>query len=171
MSSKILRGKISYTGGRKMGKRSVSIAWKVLLVYGLYTIILGLILLVAPREFAVTEFESFTGAVWAEFAEANAKAANFIEFPYRAMGCMVLLLGIYKIFIALRPYRRAEAWSWWAILISGVIVWSYMFSKSAMIGNIGDIDRLAPNILGIVIFLVAIVLPARAMLGGKAASS
>jgi len=31
-----------------MGKRSVSIAWKVLLVYGLYTIMLGLIALVLP---------------------------------------------------------------------------------------------------------------------------
>jgi len=48
MRSKILMGRISYIGGREMGKRSVSIAWKVLLVYGLYTIMLGLIALVLP---------------------------------------------------------------------------------------------------------------------------
>ena len=147
-----------------MGKRSVSIAWKVYLAYGIYMVVFGVLMLVMPREFAKGEFESFTGAVWAEFTEANAKTGSFVELVYRAIGCMVLLIGIFKIFIALYPYRKAEAWSWWAALTVGVIAWSFMFPYSVIMGAK---DTLVFNIIGAVLFLVAIVLPAKAMLSTK----
>lgn len=147
-----------------MAQRSVSIAWKVYLAYGIYMVVFGVLMLVMPREFAKGEFESFTGAVWAEFTEANAKTGSFVELVYRALGCMVLVIGIFKVFIALYPYRKAEAWSWWTALTVGVIVWSFMFPYSIIVGEIGG---LVFNIIGFVLFLVAIVLPAKAMLSTK----
>ena len=147
-----------------MGKRSVSIAWKVYLAYGIYMAVFGVLMLVMPREFVKGEFESFTGAVWAEFTEANAKTGSFVELVYRALGCMVLLIGIFKVFIAFYPYRRAEAWSWWTALTVGVIAWSFMFPYSVIIGAK---DTLFFNIIGAVLFLVAIVLPAKAILSTK----
>jgi len=71
------------------------------------------------------QFESFTGAAWAEFTEANAKAGNFVELVFRFLGCMMLLIGIFKIFISLYPYRKAEAWSWWTALTVGVIAYGF----------------------------------------------
>ncbi len=147
-----------------MGKRSVSIAWKVYLAYGIYMVVLGFLMLVMPREFAKGEFESFTGAVWAEFTEANAKTGSFVELVYRALGCMVLLIGILKVFIASYPYRKAEAWSWWTALTVGVIAWGFMLPFSVIIGAK---DMLVFNIIGFVLFLVAIVLPAKTMLARK----
>ncbi|TKJ46347.1 hypothetical protein CEE34_09025 [Candidatus Aerophobetes bacterium Ae_b3a] len=141
-----------------MGKRSVSIAWKVYLVYGMYIVVFGILLLVAPRMFAEGEFESFTSAIWTEFAQANAEAASFIELVYRSAGCMVLLVGIFTVFVALYPYRKAEAWSWWAALIVGVTTWGYMLLYTLIIGEIG------PLVLGAILFLIAIVLPAKTML-------
>jgi len=83
---------------------------------------------------------------------------------YRALGCMVLLIGIFKVFIASYPYRKAEAWSWWTALTVGVIAWGFMFPYSVIVGAK---DTLVFSIIGFVLFLVAIVLPARTMLGGK----
>lgn len=109
--------------------------------------VFGFLMLVMPREFTKGEFESFRGAIWAEFTEANAKTGSFVELLYRAIGCMVLLIGIFKVFIALYPYRRAETWSWWTALIVGIIAWSFMFPYSVIIGAK---NTLVFNIIGVI---------------------
>lgn len=77
---------------------------------------------------------------------------------------MVLLIGMFKIFIGLYRYRRAEAWSWWAALTIGVIEWGFMFPYTAIVGGM---STLVFSIVGVVLFLVAIVLPARSILSKK----
>jgi len=147
-----------------MVQRSVSIAWKVYLGYGIYLAALGLLMLVMPRAVSVGQFESFTGTAWAEFTETNVKAGDFIGLVFRHLGCMALLVGIFKIFIALYPYRKAETWSWWTALTIGLIAYSFILPYGIIVG---DISSLFINIVALVLFLVAIVLPARAMLSKK----
>ncbi len=147
-----------------MAQRSISIAWKVYLAYGIYLAVLGLLLLVMPRAVSVGQFESFTGTAWPEFTETNVKAGDFIGLVFRFLGCMMLLTGIFKIFIALYPYRKAETWSWWTALTIGLIAYSFILPYGIIVGDIGT---LFINILALVLFLVAIVLPARAMLSKK----
>jgi hypothetical protein len=147
-----------------MVQRSVSIAWKVYLGYGIYLAALGLLMLVMPCAVSVGQFESFTGATWVEFAEANAEAGDFIGLVFRHLGCMALLVGIFKIFIGLYPYRKAEAWSWWTALIIGVIAYGFILPYGIIVG---DIATLFINIIGVVLFLIAIVMPARVMLSKK----
>ena len=147
-----------------MAQRSISIAWKVYLAYGIYLAVLGLLILVMPRAVSVGQFESFTGTAWVEFAEANAKAGDFIGLVFRHLGCMALLVGIFKIFIASYPYRKAEAWSWWTALTIGVIAYGFILPYGIIVGNIAT---LFINIIGVVLFLIAIVLPARVMLSKK----
>ena len=147
-----------------MAQRSVSIAWKVYLAYGIYMVVLGLLILVMPRAVFVGQFESFTGTTWAEFAEANAEVGNFIGLVFRHLGCVAVLVGVFKIFIALYPYRKAETWSWWTALTIGVIAYSFILPYGIIVGDIGT---LFINIVALVLFLVAIVLPARAMLSKK----
>ena len=147
-----------------MAKRSVSIAWKIYLVYGIYMGILGLLALTAPKVMYKAQFESFTGTTWAQFSEANAKIGDFIGLVFRFFGCMLLLVGIFKTFIGLYPYRKAEAWSWWTALIVGIVAYSFVFPYSIIVG---DATTLTFNIIGVVLFLVAIILPAKAILSKK----
>jgi len=147
-----------------MAQRSISIAWKVYLAYGIYLAVVGLLMLVIPRAVSVGAFESFTGTAWAEFTETNVKVGDFIGLVFRLAGCMVLLVGIFKIFIALYPYRKAETWSWWTALTIGVIAWGFMLPFGIIVG---DVATLFINIIGVVLFLVAIILPARIMLSKK----
>lgn len=78
---------------------------------------------------------------------------------------MVLLVAIFTLFIALYPYRRAEAWSWWAALTVGIITWGFMLPYTLIVGEIG---ATVATVLGAILFLVPIVLPARTILGRKA---
>jgi len=147
-----------------MAQRSIGIAWKVYLVYGIYLAVVGFLMLVIPRAVSVGAFESFTGAAWAEFTETNAKVGDFIGLVFRLTGCMLLLVGIFKIFIASYPYRKAETWSWWTALTIGVIAWGFVLPFSIIVG---DLATLMINVIGVILFLVAIILPARAVLSKK----
>ncbi len=66
--------------------------------------------------------------------------------------------------IALYPYRKAEAWSWWVILIIGVVAYSFTFSYSVIVG---DVATLMFNVIGIILFLIALLLSAKIILSRK----
>ena len=147
-----------------MIQKSVRIAWKVYLAYGIYMTVLGLLHLVVPQIMSTGQFESFTGTTWAEFTKANAAAGDFIGLSFRFLGCMILLVGIFKIFIALYPYRKAESWSWWTALTIGVVAYGFILPYGVIVG---ELTMILFNLIAIVLFLVAIILPARAMLSKK----
>ncbi|MBE0478867.1 hypothetical protein IBX65_07110 [Candidatus Aerophobetes bacterium] len=147
-----------------MVARSIRIAWKVYLVYGIYMLILGILALAAPQVMYVGQFEAYTGSVFADFAQMNARAGTFIGLTLRVFGCMTVLVGIFKIFIALYPYRKGETWSWWLILVIGVIAYSFMFSYSIILG---DVATWMFTLIGVILFLIALLIPAKAMLSKK----
>jgi uncharacterized membrane protein HdeD (DUF308 family) len=151
-------------GEEKMGSSAVRVAWKVYLAYGIYLVALGLMALIAPQGLYVGQFEAFTRSPFAEFAAQNGAVAAFIGFAFRLFGCMALLVGIFKVFLALYPYRRAQAWSWWAALVVGVVAYSFLFPYSFLIG-----DRMTLTVTAVsaIILLVALVLPVKVMLSQK----
>lgn len=147
-----------------MEERSIKIAWKVYLVYGIYIALIGILALAFPKSLYLGQFASFTGGSFAQFAAENARIGSFIGLAFRAYGCMTLLVGIFKIFIALYPYRKGEAWSWWLILIIGVVAYSFLFSYSFVVR---DLATFIFCTTAFVLFLIALLLPARAILSKK----
>jgi len=67
-------------------------------------------------------------------------------------------IGIAIIGISLGSYRKAEKWSWWTLLATGLIPLLYCtIAHGLMAGNIVDW----------ILFIPAIIIPAKAILGKK----
>jgi len=79
-----------------------------------------------------------------------------------AAGVNLATTGIAIIFITLASYKKAQKWSWWGLLVIGI---APLLSCSILHGiNVWAI-------IGWIIFILAIVIPARAILGKKSTNS
>ena len=74
-------------------------------------------------------------------------------------GVNLATIGIAIIFITLTSYKKAHKWSWWCLLVIGI---APLLSCSILHG----ID--VWTTIGWVIFILAIVIPAKTILGKKA---
>jgi len=77
-------------------------------------------------------------------------------------GTLFATIGVATVGISLGSYRKAEKWSWWTLLAIGLMPLLYCtIAHGLMPGNIGDW----------VLFILAIAIPARAILGKKSTNS
>lgn len=74
------------------------------------------------------------------------------------VGVLFVLHAVAIISITLGSYRRGEKWSWWTLLILGLVPPLYcMIAHGIMIDNI----------VGLGFFIPAIAIPAKTILGKK----
>ena len=112
------------------------------------------------------DFTSFTAQSWSDFLTGNPKPAELFIIMQRLLGVMSFLAGLFVALMAWKSYSKAEKWSWYTLLVTGVIGWGSWVSYYIVIGDpIGRVTTIA----GAVAFVVAIALPAKAILGKKAA--
>ena len=137
----------------------------VMVVMAVYGLILGLIWLFAAEALTTDVFDSFTGQTWSDFVAANAKAADLQIMSIRLRAAMALAVSILGIFLALTSYRKGEKWSWFAFLVSGIIVWG---SNVAYYITLASLTTTVIMLIGLVLLVIGLAIPAKAILGGKA---
>ena len=152
-----------------MQAQSIRVGCKVMLAMGIYLAVLGLLFLLAPQGSLEEAFTAFTGNSWTNFASANPKPSELFLISTKESGTSVLSIAVLIIAIALTSYRKGERWSWYALLVSGIIGWGGALIYHITIGIREALIGGLITIIGLIIFIVAIVIPAKAILGKKAA--
>jgi len=137
----------------------------VMLVMAVYGLILGLMWLFAAEALTTPIFDSFTGQTWSDFVTANAKAADLWIMNNRLMVATTIAVSIVGIFLALTSYRKGEKWSWFAFLVSGIIVWG---SNVAYYITLASLMTTVIMLIGLMLLVIGLAIPAKAILGGKA---
>jgi len=150
-----------------MQASSVKIAWKVMLALGIYTAVLGL-LWIFPTKTAVVApaFNSFTAQSWSDFLTGSPKPAELLIIVNKALGSLAFVIALFTILVAWKSYSKAERWSWYTFLVTGILTWG-----TAIVYNLalGYLVHLIAAVFGSVLFVIAIVLPAKAILSKKSA--
>ena len=148
---------------------SIKIGWKVMLAMGIYLAALGVFLVAAPQLVFEEEYRTFTGKSWPDFISSSPKASQLFLMLVKFLGAHLLSIAALVIGITLMAYRKAEKWSWFTLLISGIIGWGGALSYFVTLGIAGAPFDSLLVIIGTVLFVIAIALPAKAILGKKAA--
>ncbi len=137
----------------------------VMLVMAVYGLILGLMWLFAAEALTTPIFDSFTGQTWSDFVAANAKAADLWIMNNKLTVAMALAVSIIGILLALTSYRKGEKWSWFAFLVAGIIVWG---SNVAYYVALASVMNTVIALIGLVLLIIGLAIPAKAILGAKA---
>ncbi len=143
---------------------SIKIGWKVMLAMGIYLAALGLFLVAAPQVVFEEEFGAFTEKSWTDFISDNPESSQLFLMLTKFLGAHLLSIAALVIGITLVAYRKAEKWSWYTLLISGIIGWGGALTYHTIIGIPEALIGSLLVIIGTVLFVIAIALPAKAIL-------
>ena len=146
--------------------RLIKIGWKVMLAMGIYMLVVGLLYIFLTKPTFLDDFTSFTAKSWSDFLTNNPEPAQLSVMRQRLLGAMVLVAALFIVLIAWKSYSKAEKWSWYALLATNTIGWASWLAYFIVIRSLMEVVLAA---IGIVLFVIGIALPAKAILGKKAA--
>jgi hypothetical protein len=141
----------------------LKVATVILLIMLIFGGVYSLTLIFAPKMILSSGFESATGEKLADIQNDSYLKVMVSEMMH--MGALGLAATISCIFILFAAFRKAEKWSWWTLLITGVIAWGYGLADNIITG---DMFNAVLHLIGLVIFLVGLLLPVKAFFSKKA---
>jgi len=87
---------------------SVKVGWVIMPIVGVLIVVSSLLWVFSTESPTAADFTLFTGESWSDYVAANAKAADYLLVVNRFAGAVLLITGIYAIFLALVSYRKAK---------------------------------------------------------------
>ena len=137
--------------------KSLKIGWIIMLIFGMYRIMES-VLLVAIR----TRFNEIMKIVDQAFNNTGVFPPIAIHHSVFSLilgyGFGLAATGIAIIIITLASYRKAERWSWWCLLLMGII---------SLLANTIFLGPNSVTFWGWILFIIAIAIPARTILSKK----
>jgi hypothetical protein len=135
-----------------------------MVISGIYLAIVGLMLTFATETMFITSFETFTAKGWSDLLADYPKAGELFLMGERFFGVTLVALALMLIFVSWKSYSKAQKWSWYALLITNVLGWGGSLAYDTAVGYV---PAIISSTVVIVIVVIALVLPAKAILGGK----
>ena len=144
-----------------MGSRSLRIGWIVMLIMGV--LFIGSAVMSLTGGTIGRAFEQMSGQSWESFVAANpAQTSDFVKGSMRVDGVATLAIAVLVITVTLFAYRKGQKWSWYSLMAVGIIFW-VGFLIHEIIGG-GPIQWV---IAGLVLLIIALAVPAKAILTQK----
>ena len=145
-----------------MHRSSVKTGSIFMLVMGVYALVMSLSWIFLTEMIFVSDFLGYTGLSYSDFLASNQKPAEICVITKKLLGITLFLISLLIILITRKSYSKAEKWSWYALLIAGIMLWGSLIGYRIVIGY------LAPSIMTLVIgaalFVIGIALPAKEIL-------
>ena len=141
-------------------------AWHIMRIMGIYALVVSLLWIFLTEIMFISDVGVYTGQTWAEFLVSSPAEAMLYIITKKLLGIQILAISILIIFIAQNSYSKGEKWSWYALLIAGSILWGSMLGYRFVIGYVAS-SGIMTFLIGLILFVVAIVLPAKEILGEK----
>ena len=148
-----------------MESRSVSIAWKIMMITNAVLLVFGLAFTFIPDVIYATGFNMYTGQNWNSFASSNSSVADLILLTAgRMFGVHILVLTILSFAVTVYGFRKGERWSWYTLLIAyslGFIV------DSIAVSIIGQMEVVIVDIIVLIVNYIALGISAKEILSKR----
>ncbi|MFX1431698.1 MAG: hypothetical protein ACFFCY_16150 [Promethearchaeota archaeon] len=148
-----------------MQRSKLEIGSFLILFMGMYTIVLSLLWIFVTEIMFVSDFAYYTGLTYQQFLATEPYFAQIYIITKKLVGFILLANGAMIVLINQKSFRKAETWSWYAILIGGGISWSTFIIYKIYIGYIGI--SMITFVVGISLLVIGLVLPAKDILTKK----
>lgn len=138
-----------------------------MLAMGIYALVLSVSWIFLTEIMFVSDFEAYTGQSLSDAVASHSKSAELWIIGKRLIGVELLSTSLLMIFIVQNGYSKGEKWSWFALLFTGIITWGSLIGYKVVIGYFELTPSSMTFIVGAILFVVGVVLPAKEILGSK----
>ena len=150
-----------------MPKSSVKIGSSIMMAMAVFALVISLLWISITEVMFVSDFLAYTGQGLSDALDAGSKSAELWLTTKRLWGVELLAISLLTMFITSRSYAKGEKWSWYALLVTGCILWGSLIGYKVVIGYFQPTMSSMTFIVGAVLFAIGIALPAKAILGKK----
>ena len=140
-----------------MSEKSLKIGSSLMAVMGIFALVIAILWIFITEIMFVSDFLFFTGVSYQDYLAASPIYAEFYIITKKLVGFMILAVSIPILFINQSGYKNGERWSWYALLITGGLLWGTLLGYRVFIGYIGGSS--ITFVVGIVLWLLALLIP------------
>jgi hypothetical protein len=150
-----------------MQATSTRIGLTLMMAQAVYALVLSLFWMLVTDVMFVSIFAGYTGQTLADALVGQSKAAELWLITQRLVGVQLFAVSVLMIFVTQKSYNKGEKWSWYALLIAGAVTWGSLIGYKVVTGYFDPTISSTTFVIGALLFILGIVLPARAILGKK----
>lgn len=150
-----------------MQTRSAKIGLTLMMAQAVYGLVLSLFWILITDVMFVSIFAGYTGQTLSDALASQSKAAELWLITQRMVGLQLLPISVLMIFVTRKSYSKGEKWSWFALLIAGAVMWGSLIAYKIVTGYFDPTISSTTFLIGALLFIMGIALPARAILGQK----
>ena len=150
-----------------METKSAKIGATLMMAQGVYALVLSLFWVTITEVMFVSIFKGYTGQALSDAIASGSKPAELWLITQRLIGFELISISVLMIFITKNAYEKGKKWSWYALLIAGVVTWLSLIGYKVTTGYFDPSLSSMTFIVGAILFILGITLPAKAILGKK----
>ena len=131
---------------------------------GFYIIGMGILMIFVTEIMFISDFYEYTNHAYTyqEFLAINRNVAEIFILQKKVMGFMITAIGILILFIIPKGFKKKEKWAWYALLISGGIVWGTFIGYKLLIRYYGG--SMITFVVGAALLVLGLVFSAKDIL-------
>jgi hypothetical protein len=148
---------------RKMSERSLKIGSTLMFGMGVFALILSILWIFVTEIMFVSDFLHYTGGPFEDYLSASPTYAEIYIITKRLVGFMILAAAVPILFITHIGYQKGERWTWFALFITGGLLWGTLLGYRIFIGYIGGSS--ITFVAGLALWLLALLIPIKEFFG------
>ena len=152
-----------------MSKSYVKIGSSIMMGMAVFALVISILWISITEVMFVSDFLAYTGENLSDALAAGSKSAELWLVTKRLWGIELLTISLLTIFITAKSYAKGEKWSWYALLVSGCMLWGSLIGYKVTIGYFQPTMSSMTFIVGAILFAIGLVLPAKTIIGTKSA--
>ena len=159
--------KTKFIGDEELPQSSVKIGSSIMMAMAVFALAISLLWVSITEVMFVSDFLAYTGQDLSDALAAGSKSAELWLTTKRLWGIELIAISLLTLFVTARSYSKGEKWSWYALLVTGCILWGSLIGYKVAIGYFQPTMSSMIFIVGAILFAIGIALPAKAILGKK----
>ncbi len=142
-----------------MQSSSLRIGSWVMYAMGIYALVMSLFWIFLTEIVFVSDFLAFTGQSYVDYLAVIPEPAELYMITKKLWGVTMLIVSLLIIFITRKSYSKGDEWSWYALLIAGVMLWGSLIGYRILIGYVAP--SIITFIIGTMLFIIGITIPVK----------
>jgi len=138
-----------------------------MMAMAIFALVVSILWISITEVMFVSDFLAYTGQSLSDALAAGSKSAELWLIMKRMWGFELVGISILMIFVTARSYAKGERWSWYALLVTGCILWGSLIGYKVAIGYFQPTMSSMTFVVGAILFVIGLAVPAKAMLSKK----
>jgi hypothetical protein len=159
--------KTKFAGGEQLAKSAVKIGSSIMMAMAVFALVVSVLWISITEVMFVSDYLAYTGQSLSDALAVGSKSAELWLITKRLWGFELIGISVLMLFVTARSYAKGEKWSWYALLVTGCILWGSLIGYKVAIGYFQPTMSSMTFIVGAILFAIGLAVPAKAILGKK----